>query len=129
MRIFVLTFALLLGLSATAEAGGPWSDQYCNIDTTTIRVVDQNGVIIEEKTEEKVVCSDGVKDFLHGMGIADSCNMYTWTMPLGQELVEQRSIACEKLDGSYEIIPAYTFGIDYLFDLAAETSMLKSVIV
>lgn len=108
MRIFVLTFALLVGLSATAEAGGPWSDQYCNIDTTTIRVVDQNGVIIEEKTEEKVVCSDGVKDFLHGMGIAESCEFYTWPMPLGETEVIQRSIACKRLDGKgYEIVQGY----------------------
>jgi len=108
MRLFVLTFALLVGLSATAEAGGPWSDQYCNIDTTTIRVVDQNGVIIEEKTEEKVVCSDGVKDFLHGMGIAESCEFYTWPMPLGETEVIQRSIACKRLDGKgYEIVQGY----------------------
>ena len=107
MRILVLTFALLFGLSATAEAGGIWSDQYCDIETTTIRVVDQNGNVVEEKTEEIVKCDDGAKDFLHGMGIADSCNMYTWTMPLGQELVEQRSIACHKMDGSYEIVPGY----------------------
>ena len=108
MRLLVLTFALLLGLSATAEAGGPWSDQYCNIDTTTIRVVDQNGVIIEEKTEEKVVCSDGVKDFLHGMGIAESCEFYTWPMPLGETEVVQRSIACKRLDGKgYEIVQGY----------------------
>ena len=108
MRLFVLTFALLFSLSATAEAGGPWSDQYCNIDTTTIRVVDQNGVIIEEKTEEKVVCSDGVKDFLHGMGIAESCEFYTWPMPLGETEVVQRSIACKRLDGKgYEIVQGY----------------------
>ena len=108
MRLLVLTFALLFGLSATAEAGGPWSDQYCNIDTTTIRVVDQNGVIIEEKTEEKVVCSDGVKDFLHGMGIAESCEFYTWPMPLGETEVIQRSIACKRLDGKgYEIVQGY----------------------
>ena len=107
MRLLVLTFALLFGLSATAEAGGIWSDQYCDIETTTIRVVDQNGNVVEEKTEEIVKCDDGAKDFLHGMGIADSCNMYTWTMPLGQELVEQRSIACHKMDGSYEIVPGY----------------------
>ena len=107
MRIFVLTFALLVGLSATAEAGGPWSDQYCNIDTTTIRVVDQNGVIIEEKTEEKVVCSDGVKDFLHGMGIAESCLFFTWQYPVNNVLVKERSIACQRMDGGYEIVPGY----------------------
>ena len=107
MRLLVLTFALLLGLSATAEAGGPWSNQYCNIETTTIRVVDQTGNTIEERTEEKVVCEDGVKDFLHGYGIADSCQMFTWYITLGEEVVEQRSIACHKMDGSYEIVKGY----------------------
>ena len=107
MRLFVLTFALLLGLSATAEAGGPWSDQYCNIKVTTIRVVDQNGNVIEEKTEEIVKCEDGVKDFLHGYGIADSCQMYTWQMPLGETVMTQRSIACHKMNGEYEIVKGY----------------------
>ena len=107
MRLLVLTFALLFGLSATAEAGGPWSDQYCNIETTTIRIVDQAGNTIEERTEEKVICEDGVKDFLHGYGIADSCQMFTWYITLGEEVVEQRSIACHKMDGSYEIVKGY----------------------
>ena len=107
MRLFVLTFELLVGLSATAEAGGPWSDQYCNIETTTIRIVDQAGNTIEERTEEKVVCEDGVKDFLHGYGIADSCQMFTWYITLGEEVVEQRSIACHKMNGEYEIVKGY----------------------
>lgn len=107
MRLLVLTFALLFGLSATAEAGGPWSDQYCNIETTTIRIVDQAGNTIEERTEEKVICEDGVKDFLHGYGIADSCQMFTWYITLGEEVVEQRSIACHKMDGTYEIVKGY----------------------
>ena len=33
---FVLTFVLLIGLSTTAEAGGPSSNQYCDIEFTTI---------------------------------------------------------------------------------------------
>ena len=108
MRLFVLTFALLFGLSATAEAGGLWSDQYCNIEITIIRIIDENGVTIEEKTEEKVVCNDGVKDFLHGMGIAESCEFYTWDMPLGETVVTQRSIACKRMDGKgYEIVQGY----------------------
>ena len=107
MRIFVLTFALLFGLSATAEAGGPWSNQYCNIETTTIRVVDQAGNTIEERTEEKVTCNDGAKDFLHGLGIADNCEIFTWQMPLGESSITQRDIACHKMDGSYEIVKGY----------------------
>jgi len=107
MRLFVLTFALLFSLSATAEAGGPWSDQYCNIEITTIRVVDQAGNTIEEKTEEIVKCNDGVKDFLFDMGIADSCSVFTWQMPLGQTVVTQRDIACHKMNGEYEIVTGY----------------------
>ena len=107
MRLFVLTFALLFSLSATAEAGGPWSDQYCNIETTTIRVVDQTGNTIEEKTEEIVKCNDGVKDFLFDMGIADSCSVFTWQMPLGQTVITQRDIACHKMNGEYEIVKGY----------------------
>ena len=91
-----------------AEAGGPWSDQYCDIETTQIRVVDSEGNIIESKVEEKVVCKDGASDFLEGMGIADSCEMYTWDMPIGEVLITQRQIACKKMDGTgYEIVQGY----------------------
>ena len=99
----ILFMAALLVLAATqarpAQAGGPWSNQYCNIKTTHIKIVDIKGNVVEEKTEEKVECEDGVKDFLHGMGIADSCQYFTWMMPMGQKMVEQRSIACKKMDG------------------------------
>ena len=111
MRIVFM--AALLVLAATqiqpAQAGGPWSNQYCNIKTTHIKIVDIKGNVVEEKTEEKVECEDGVKDFLHGMGIADSCQYFTWMMPMGQKMVEQRSIACKKMDGGYEIVQGYHF--------------------
>ena len=110
IRIFM---AALLVLAATqtqpAQAGGPWSNQYCNIKTTHIKIVDIKGNVVEEKTEEKVECEDGVKDFLHGMGIADSCQYFTWMMPMGQKMVEQRSIACKKMEGGYEIVQGYHY--------------------
>ena len=109
----ILFMAALLVLAATqiqpAQAGGPWSDQYCNIKTTHIKIVDIKGNIVEEKTEEKVECEDGVKDFLHGMGIAENCQYFTWMMPVGQKMVEQRSIACKKMDGGYEIVQGYHY--------------------
>ena len=107
IALVVLTLIIVLTYINKAEAGGPWIDQYCDIETTTIRVVDQNGVVIEEKTVEKVVCEDGVKDFLHGFGIADSCQIYEWEIPLGEVLVTQRSIACHKMNGGYEIVKGY----------------------
>ena len=90
-----------------AEAGGPWNDQYCDVEVTQIRVVDSQGTVIEERTEEKVTCNDGAKDFLHGMGIADSCQIFTWMMPLQGTVIRQRDIACHKMNGEYEIVQGY----------------------
>ena len=99
---------IIFAIGSSAKAGGPWIDQYCDVETTQIRVVDQQGNIVDSKIEEKVVCSDGAKDFLHGMGIADSCQMYTWDMPIGEVLITQRQIACKKMDGTgYEIVQGY----------------------
>jgi hypothetical protein len=103
--LVVLSFAILY--STDAEAGGPWSDQYCDVETTTIRVVDQNGKVINEYTEEVVHCEDGVKDFLHGMGIASECKFFNWDMPLKNSMVTERSIACKRMDGGHEIVPGY----------------------
>ena len=107
IALVVLTLVIILTYINKAKAGGPWIDQYCDIETTTIRVVDQSGNVIKELTEEKVVCQDGAKDFLHGMGIADSCQIYTWQMPLGETSITQRDIACHKMDGGYEIVKGY----------------------
>jgi len=95
-----------------AEAGGPWNNQYCDVEVTKIKVIDQQGNVVKNLTEEKLVCNDGASDFLEGMGIADSCEMYTWDMPVGEVIITQRQIACKKIDGSgYEIVQGY-HGID-----------------
>jgi len=107
--IIALAF-LLLGLiifSTTSYAGGPWNNQYCDVEITKIRVVDQQGNIVNNLTEEKVVCNDGASDFLFDMGIADSCQMYTWDMPVGEVVITQRQIACHKMNGEYEIVKGY----------------------
>jgi|TARA_R110000803_G_scaffold39788_2_gene85834 hypothetical protein len=108
--IALVVISLIVGLIVVvskAEAGGPWSDQYCDVEITKIKIVDAQGNVIEERTEEKLVCNDGVKDFLHGMGIADSCQMFTWDMPIGEVLITQRQIACHKMNGEYEIVQGY----------------------
>ena len=106
-RIFMAALLVLTAQALPTQAGGPWNNQYCNVKTTHVKVVDAKGNVVEEKTEEKVVCDDGVKDLLHGMGIAENCQYFTWMMPLGHTRVEQRSIACKKLNGGYEIVPGY----------------------
>jgi hypothetical protein len=74
---------------------------------TKIKVVDQSGNVLQNRTEEKLVCNDGASDFLFDMGIAKSCEMYTWDMPVGEVVITQRQIACEKMNGEYEIVQGY----------------------
>ena len=102
-----ITLVILFNYVERAEAGGPWVDQYCDVEITQIKVVDQNNNVIENRTEEKMVCKDGASDFLFDMGIADSCEMYSWNMPVGEVLITQRQIICQKIDGSYEIVQGY----------------------
>jgi hypothetical protein len=106
--IFVLTFLLfVVSTISTVEAGGPWSNQYCNLTTETVIIKDTSDKIIDKQTVEKVVCEDGAMDFLHGAKIAKSCRVFTWDIPLGGTQVTQRSISCKRLDGGYEIVPGY----------------------
>ena len=108
IALVMLSLGLIIVSVGNLQAGGPWIDQYCDVETTQIRVIDQQGNIVESKVEEKVVCNDGASDFLHAMGIADSCEMYTWDMPVGEVIITQRQIACKKMDGTgYEIVQGY----------------------
>ena len=94
--------------STTADAGGPWNDQYCDVEITKVRVTDQSGNVVENLIEEKLVCKDGASDFLFNMGIAENCEMYTWDMPVGEVIITQRQVACKKMDGTgYEIVQGY----------------------
>ena len=105
--LVMVSLGMILFTIGQSHAGGPWNDQYCDVETTQIRVVDKDGNVIDERVEEKVHCEDGVKDFLHGYGIADHCKFFQWQMPLGETLVTQRAIVCERIDGGYEIVKGY----------------------
>ena len=111
-NIIILILGFLVWFAYIDEAHSVnQENQYCDIKTTLIRTVDQDGNTLSEKNEEIVQCDDGVKDFLQDAGIADDCKYYTWTGMEGYTPVEYRSLACHKLDGGYEIIPNYS-GID-----------------
>ena len=106
--LVVLMIFLIFFVVGQAKAGGPWNDQYCDIETTQIKVVNEKGEVINNLTEEKLVCKDGAQDFLQGYGIADSCEVFTWSMWINGEELQHRSIACKKMDGTgYEIVKGY----------------------
>lgn len=106
MKYLIATIILLVSVLwiAQSEAGGPWSNQYCNLKTETVNVVDANGVVIDSKTTEVLVCDDGVKDFLAYSGIAKECREYYYHINLKGSMIKKKGFVCEKLDGSYEII-------------------------
>ena len=87
-----------------AYAGGPWSDQYCNIETVTLLKKDNSGKVIEQQAMEKVVCDDGVKDFLAYSGIAKECREFWFEIRLNNRRTPKRGYACQKFDGSWEIV-------------------------
>ncbi len=108
-NILILVFGYFVWLAYFDEAhSANQENQYCNIETTLIRTVDENGNTISQKNEEVVKCDDGVKNFLQDAGIAKECKYYNWIGMEGYTPVEYRSLACKKLDGGYEIIPNYT---------------------
>jgi hypothetical protein len=82
------------------------TDPYCNIKQET--VIDQNSndpKLNKETTKSIVTCDDGPMSTITKTGIAENCQEFTWNMPLGGRMVEQKSIACKKIGGGYEIIP------------------------
>ena len=87
--IALVVLVLFFGLVSVAKAGGPWSDQYCNITHETVITKNEKGEIINK----------------------ESCKFFTWKMPMGQKVVEQRGIACKRMDGGYEIVQGY-YGIN-----------------
>jgi len=107
-NLLIIVLFVLLYFSNSSKSLSKEQNQYCNIETTLIKTVNENGELIKEETEEKVVFNDGVKNILKEAGIADSCNFFTYQIPLGGKLVEKRSLACHKLDGGYEIVPGYS---------------------
>ena len=60
---------------------------------------------------KQIVQTPELLKILQDAGIAKNCRYYNWTGMEGWTPVKYRSLACEKLDGGYEIIPNYT-GID-----------------
>ena len=95
---------VLFVISTSAEAGGPWSDQYCNAKTETIITKNTKGEVINKQTIETLVCDDGAKDFLAYSGIAKECKEYWFDMYIANEWIRKKGYVCQKFDGSWEMV-------------------------
>jgi len=101
---FLVIGMVLFVLASKSEAGGPWSDQYCNAQTETIIIKDAKGNITDKKTVEKMVCDDGAKDFLAYSGIAKECREYWFSMNLNNQWIRKKGYVCQKFDGTWEMV-------------------------
>ena len=54
--VMVMIFLIFFAIGSSAQAGGPWHDQYCDVEVTKIKVVNESGEVIENRTDEKLVC-------------------------------------------------------------------------
>ena len=105
--ILGLATVLLLGSQFSAQAGGQYSGQYCNVKKEIVQFKDKMGMVIDSVTKETVICDDGVKDFLYEGGIAKQCKETYFDQQIGSRLVRRSAIYCEKLDGTIELVDGY----------------------
>lgn len=58
-------------------------------------------------SDTRLRCSDNPVDriAIRNYGIAPQCGEYKYLMTLQGRVVERRGYACQKLDGTYEVVP------------------------
>ena len=104
IALVVLTLVCVLTWVSSAQAGGPWSDQYCNATVETVIVKNDQGEVIDKQTIETLHCDDGRNDFLAFSGIAKECKEYWFEMYIGGKFQRKRGYVCQKFDGSWEMV-------------------------
>jgi surface antigen len=104
MWVFICLLFLLIALSGCSTTSSPTGSarQYC-YTKQEIRTKDKEQV----SSETLVKCSDDHVDriTIKKAGIAQNCSDYTYYVTLNGRSVEQRGLACEKFNGTWEIIP------------------------
>lgn len=96
----VILLLALSGCSTTAPTGS--ARQYC-YTSQEIRTKNKEQV----SSETLVKCSDDHVEriTIKKAGVAKNCGDYTYYVTLNGRSVEQRGLACEKFNGTWEIIP------------------------
>jgi hypothetical protein len=105
-----LLLLILAALSGCAAGPKPVrSEQFCDLKTVTNVNRNAQGEIIDQSSNEVLVCSDSAVErvTIKQAGIAKNCQEYTYYVTLRGQSVEQRGISCEKFNGNWEILPIH----------------------
>lgn len=103
----LIVIACAIGLSACSTTKPTkTSEQFCDLKTDTVQIR-KDGRVIEERTIERMICNDNkISRLFHVQsGIAQDCGEYKYRMTLRGQPVERLGYACQKYDGTWEIVP------------------------
>ena len=104
MRVLLIVVISSLITACASNAPRARNEQGCYYNSKTV-VSKKNGKTLNEVTEEEMDCSDDPVAHLtiKKLGIAPNCGIVKDYMTLNGKVKEYRYIACQKLDGGWEV--------------------------
>ena len=104
---YLLIGSIALSGCTTYSPRASIPDQYCDLKSETVVVKDKKGRVVDGNTVEVMKCNDNKIDRLfHAQsGMARDCGEFKTRYRLKNRDVEGRGYACQKYDGTYEIVP------------------------
>lgn len=104
---YILIGSIVISGCTTYPQRASIPDQYCDMKSETQVIRDKNGRVLDGKTVEVMKCNDNKVDRLfHAQsGIAQNCGEYKYYITLNNRSVERRGYACQKYDGTWEVVP------------------------
>lgn len=102
MKSLGLVLAVLVVSGCSSTPVRTTSAPYCHTSQTieTVNRSDVTSKTVVECTDDTVKRMTQVR-----MGIAPSCGEYKYFINLNNQLQERRGYACQKFDGSWEVLP------------------------
>ena len=99
--------AILLSLAVVGCSSAPVgpAKPYCY---TAQEIRTKNGTTVSSETVLQCTDDPVEKVTIKRAGVAKNCGEYTYYVTLNGKSVQQRGLACEKFNGSWEIIPNYS---------------------
>ena len=106
-----LVFVLIaLGMVGCSSYRPPPMAQLCDLKSEMVVKKDSKGNIVNQATQETMICSDSTIERLaiKQSGVAKNCGEYTYYVTLNGKPTQQRGLACEKFNGNWEVVPNYS---------------------
>ncbi len=100
--VIIILFVITVLISGCSSSPKTQMSQFCHTSQT---IVTRNGERVDSKTELK--CSDDPVERMieKRAGVAQNCGEFIQRYNLGGRIVNERAISCQRLDGSWFVLP------------------------